>query len=457
MIGVGWVTAMGSWLTSAGPVGTMLAFAAGGCVMLAIGLCYAEVTSMLPVAGGEVAYAYRAYGTATAFLVGWFLTFGYVSVSAFEAVSVGRVLSFMFPFIDIWPIYQLGGEPVYGSHLLMAFAFTGLITYVNYVGVVTAVRFQKWLIAGFILITAMFIGVGIAGGQITHLQPAVPAGGVRPALAGILAVLVTVPFWFVGFDTIPQGAEEADVSLPPRQLGILILASICCATLFYVVLVFSVSMIGPWETIASADLPTAHAFRLAFSSPILVNLVLTAALIGLLTSWNGFFLAGSRVLFALGRGRIIRPSLGDAHPVHHTPHRAVLFVGFVTALAPLLGRDALVAFVDVGSFCIALAFLGVSLTVTSLRKKYPLDRRPFSMPAPRLIPRLAAACSLLLLLVMLIPMSPAALTWPTEVLILAGVTTLGFTFWVSGAASRRATSESERESLIFEDHASGDP
>ena len=63
MIGVGWVTAMGSWLTQAGPAGAIVAFLGGGATMLLIGLCYAELTPMLPVAGGEVAYAYRAFGT----------------------------------------------------------------------------------------------------------------------------------------------------------------------------------------------------------------------------------------------------------------------------------------------------------------------------------------------------------------------------------------------------------
>ena len=76
MIGVGWVTAMGSWLFDAGPLGAVIAFILGGLLMLAIGFCYAEVTAALPLSGGEVAYAYKAYGSTKAFIVGWFLAFG---------------------------------------------------------------------------------------------------------------------------------------------------------------------------------------------------------------------------------------------------------------------------------------------------------------------------------------------------------------------------------------------
>ncbi len=453
MIGVGWVTALGSWLTQAGPLGAMLAFAAGGLVMLAIGLCYAEVTPMLPVAGGEVAYAYKAFGTSKAFLVGWFLAFGYISVSAFEAISVGRVLSFMVPNIDFGLLYRVGGEPVYVSHLLLAFGFTALITWINYVGVERAAAFQKWLIAGFIAITLIFIGVGITAGSFSNLRPLFGASATVPAVGGMLAVFVTVPFWFVGFDTIPQGAEEANVTVPARRLGLLILGSIVAASLFYVVLVMAVSMTGPWQRIVDADLPTARAFEYAFASPVFVYLVLTAALIGLLTSWNGFFLAGSRVLFSLGRARIIWDRLGHTHSRYGTPHSAVLFVGVVTVAAPALGRDALLAFVDVGSFCIGVAFVGVALTVMQLRRQFPDYPRPYRLPGGRVVPLVAVAGALFILAVMIVPGSPAALSWPREVLILAAVSALGTGFWVVGGSKRQRISETDRAYLLLETHA----
>jgi amino acid transporter len=452
MIGVGWVTAMGSWLTQAGPIGAALAFLAGGVVMLCIGLCYAELTPMLPLAGGEVAYAYRAYGTGKAFVIGWFLAFGYISVSAFEAISVGRVLAYMLPNVDRWVLYEIGGAPVYATHLLLAIGCTAGITALNYLGVGWAARFQKWLIVAFIAITVIFIGAGLLGGSIRNIQPAVVGEGMG-MMAGVAAVFVTVPFWFVGFDTIPQGAEEADASIPPKKLGVLILVSIVAATGFYAVLIVSVAMTGPWQNIAAADLATARAFSYAFGSDLLVNLVLLAALIGLLTSWNGFFLAGSRVLFSLGRGRIIPEGFGTTHPTFGTPHRAVVFAGFVTMLAPLLGRNALLAFVDVGAFCIGIAFLGVGLTTIRLRHIAPGVHRPYRIPGGLAVPMLAVAGALLILLVMVIPGSPAALTWPGEVLILSAFALLGAVFWVVGGRQRAAVTEEERAYLILEDYA----
>ncbi|NQW04302.1 MAG: amino acid permease [Acidobacteria bacterium] len=135
MIGVGWVTAVGGWLDQAGPVGAIVAFVLGGAIMLCIGLCYAEATPMLPVAGGEVAYAYLAFGPFKSFVVGWSLAFGYISISGFEAISISKVLGYMFPDSNWWLLYHVAGDPVYGSHLALGLICTGLITWLHYRGV----------------------------------------------------------------------------------------------------------------------------------------------------------------------------------------------------------------------------------------------------------------------------------------------------------------------------------
>jgi len=451
MIGVGWVTSIDSWLGQAGPAGAVLAFLIGGGVMLCIGLCYAELTPMLPVAGGEVAYAYKAFGSFKAYVVGWALAFGYVSISGFEAISIGRVLSFLFPAIDRWPLYELDGSTIYASHVLLGLLCTGLITWVNWTGARAAGRLQVWLTTAFVLVTLIFVVAGIGSGSTENLKPLWVPSASGSLLPGLLAVLVTIPFWFVGFDTIPQGAEEASANVPPRTLALLIVGSIVAATAFYVLIIVSVSMVGPWTELVNADLPAARAFEHAFTNPWMSKLVLIAALLGLFTSWNGFFLAGSRVIFALGRGRIIPPAFGSAHPVHGTPHWAILLVGVLTALAPLLGRDALLALVNAGSFCIALAFLGVTLSLRRLRRTHPDMARPYRLAGGPLIPAIAALGALAMLAAMLVPGSPAALSWPGEYLILLVMFGLGGALWLAAGRTRAEVTEQQREYLILGD------
>ena len=464
MIGVGWITALGGWFGNAGPGGAMIAFAGGGLLMLLIGLCYAELTPMFPVTGGEVAYAYKAFGTDKAFLVGWFLAFGYLSVSAFEAVSVGIVLTHLFPQLEFMPLYEIHGSQVHLSHLILAFLFTGFITWVNYRGVAVAMRLQILLTLLLLVCTGLFVFAGICYGDAGNLKPLVAGITSTDSWQGILAVFVTAPFWFVGFDTIPQAAEERASAGTVRRLGLYILLAIAGATLFYIVVMLAAGMANPWQATAaipSQDLPTAVALQQALGSNALKNLVLSAGLIGLLTSWNGFFLAGTRVLFSLGRGRIIDPQFGQAHARHGTPTRAILFSGVVTALAACLGKGAIGAFIHVGSFCIAVAFLGVSLSLLTLRSKLPDELpgkgaivRPYRLPAGRLVACLAATGSLLILLAMVVPSSPEVLVWPLEWLILLALCFCGTVFWGVGRQHRRETNEAERARLILGDKAS---
>ena len=453
MIGVGWVTALGTWLEQAGPLGAILGFAAGGALMVCIGLCYAELCAMLPLAGGEVAYAYLAFGTGKSYLVGWFLAFGYLAVSAFEAISVGRVTGYLVPGLDRWPLYSVGGETVYLPHLVLAVLTTGAITWVNFRGGKAASRLQTWLTFAFLSVTVVFVVAGLLVGTTSNAKPLFAHADWGSAVAGCLAIFATAPFWFVGFDTIPQGAEEADADVPPRTLARMLLLSIIGATGFYCILIWSVSITGPWQELVGAELPTAQAFRQAMGSPWLSDLVLVAALLGLFTSWNGFFLAGSRVLFALGRGRMAPAVLERTNPTSGSPAGAVIVSGAATLFGACLGRGAMIAFIDVGSFCIALAFLGVTLSAARLRRDHPDLARPYRMPAPRVVPLLAGLGAVFILAMMAWPGSPVALAWPLEWLLLLGVCGLGLIGWWAGGPRRRATTAADRSHLVLGEFA----
>jgi amino acid transporter len=450
MIGVGWVTAMGSWLSNAGPLGAVIAFALGGLLMLAIGLCYAEVTAALPLSGGEVAYAYKAYGTSKSFLVGWFLVFGYLSVSAFEAVSISKVISYLIPSLDYWQLYSVNGSPIYFSHIALSAFFVLLISAINYTGVKNSARFQVGLTVIFIGLTFIFVIAGMVMGKFSNLDPLFSTNDTGSVWAGIAMVLVTVPFWFVGFDTIPQAAEEANDSVSPKTIGLLIPISIVSAVGFYMLLIMSTSIAAPWGEIIGDKLPTARAFEIATESPFLVKLILITAIVGLLTSWNGFFLACSRVLFAMGRGKIMAPVLGQSHPKYQTPYKAVLFSGIATFVASLMGPGAMMAFVNVGSLCIVIAFFGVSASFLTLRKKFPDLHRPFRAPGGKVLGYVGVVGSLSILSIMVWPSSPVALVWPFEWAIFLTFSVLGLAFWLLSAKSRNNVKKEDRDYLILE-------
>jgi amino acid transporter len=434
-------------------LGAIIAFVLGGGLMLAIGLCYAEVTSALPLSGGEVAYAYKSYGTSKAFIVGWFLVFGYLSVSAFEAISISKVISYLIPSIDYWELYTLNGSPIYFSHIALSAVFVLLISAINYTGVKNSARFQVGLTILFISLTFIFVIAGMIMGDWNNLSPLFSTNHSGSISAGIAMVLVTVPFWFVGFDTIPQAAEEANDTISAKTIGLLIPLSIVAAVSFYILLIMSTSIAAPWNDIINDKLPTAKAFEIATESPFLVKLILVTAIVGLLTSWNGFFLAGSRVLFAMGRGKIIAPTIGKSHPIYKTPYKAVMFSGVVTFLASLMGPGAMISFVNVGSLCIVIAFFGVSASFLSLRQKFPDLHRPYKTPGGKLLGLVGMVGSLCILLLMVFPNSPVALVWPFEWGIFLTFSVLGILFWLLSAKSRDSVPKKERDYLILEKYS----
>lgn len=446
MIGVGWITGLKGMFEQAGPIGTTLAFLAGGTLMVIIGLCYSETMKVLPVTGGEVAYAYKAFSTNKAFLIGWCLALGYLSVSAFEAVSIGIVISYIFDF-DWWPLYDIGGSTVYGSHVILAFVFTAAVGWINFLGVGLATRVQAALTLLLVVLSAVFVFAGFYYGDAENLTPAFGSSELSTSLGGILAVFVTVPFWYVGFDTIPQAAEERVEGFPASHLGRVLVLAILGSTIFYALVFVSVGMTAPWKSIIDEPLPTAAAFKAAMGSLFWVRLVLIVGLIGLLTSWNGFFLSGCRVLFAMGRGHIIHASFGRANPKYGTPSAAILFSTLLTFCGALLGKPAVLVFVNVGALCISLAFLGVSLSLIKLRRD---SGESVSLPK-RVLPYLGSLGSLFIISAMIVPGSPAILPSSMEWIVLGIVVVTGLIFWFGASGIRGEISEEDRRHLILDE------
>lgn len=99
VIGVGWVVYTGQWLTDGGPLGTIIAFILGGLLLLPIGKTYAELTAAMPIAGGGMAYSYKAFGLFVSFLTAWALALSYVSATPFETIAIGMLAESIIPSI----------------------------------------------------------------------------------------------------------------------------------------------------------------------------------------------------------------------------------------------------------------------------------------------------------------------------------------------------------------------
>ncbi len=416
IVGVGWVVYSGRFLQDGGPLGAMLAFAIGGLLLLPVGFCYAEMTSSLPLAGGELSFSYKAFGSLIAFLTAWCLALEYVFVTPFETIAIGTLLETLIPAIVTDPLYHVGMDGKYEkvslSTILPGLMVAIYIIRLNYRGAKSSARFQLYVVYGMITCTVVFSLVALIKGEISNLQPlfAMREGDVSQWAAmpaAIISVLVVVPFFMAGFDAIPQAAEESGTSVEPRQLGLAILLSILAGAFFYVLIILAVSMVMPWTVSSKLPMTVSTVFEQAFGFVWAAKLVLFTALLGLVSTLNGMYIASSRLLFSLGRGGLLPYWFAGVHPTHHTPKNAMLFVGVISLIGPFVGKWALTPIVNCSSFMFTLALAVTCAAAIRLRKTAPELERPYRAKTPMLYAGLVISITLILLMVL--PQSPGQL------------------------------------------------
>ena len=417
MIGWSWVALTGNWIDEAGSVGAMLAFAIGGIAVVFVGLTYAELASAMPQAGGEHVYSHRALGSTASFICTWAILLGYVSVVAFEAVALPTVADYLVPGFSRGYLWTIAGWDVQLTWVLVGIVAAVVMTGINIIGIKTAAKLQLLVTTLVLAVGIMLIGGAAIAGSTDNMQPLFDNGP-----KGLLGVLVMVPFMFVGFDVIPQSAEEVDI--PFAEIGRTLMISIFMAVLWYVLIIMAVSMGLSGIDRAASSLPTADATAALFGSSWAASVLVLAGIGGILTSWNAFLIGGSRALYALAQAGQLPRALGALHPRYNTPHNAVLLIGALSVIAPLFGRPALVWLVDAGGLGIVVAYAFVAGSFLVLRKREPDMPRPYAVRHWRFIGTTALVLSLGIA-VLYLPGSPAALVWPYEWLIIIVWVVLG--------------------------------
>jgi amino acid transporter len=417
MIGWSWVLMTGVWLTDAGSLGTLIAFAVGGFAVALIGLTYSELAAAMPKAGGEHIYTQRALGHRWSFACTWALLFSYVNVCLFEAVALPSAVEYLLPEIRLGTLWTFLGSDVDLGFVLLGAGAAAAVAWINVLGIRTA-AFMQMLVTGLIILSgALLISGAAAFGNLENTQPLIAT----PA-TGILAVLIMVPALLVGFDVIPQSAEEID--LPPNKIGRLLVISVACAVGWYVLIAFAVGLGLTSEQQASSEMATADAARALWQQPWAGTLLVLGGIGGILTSWNAFIVGGSRVLYALAHSGHVPTVFAKLHPTYKTPWVGIATIGVLSMIAPLFGKTILVWLINSGSFATTIAFLFVAISFLVLRHREPEMPRPFKVSHPRLVGYGAVTLSLGLIAAFL-PWSDSSLQWPEEWLTIVVWSTLG--------------------------------
>lgn len=426
MIGWSWVLLTGPWTTQAGSLGAVLGFAVGGLAMMLVALCYAELASAMPEAGGEHVYSLRALGRLPSFICSWAIVLGYVSVAAFETVAFPYALSHLMPGLDLGYLWTLGGFDVHLSFVATGLLGAVVISLVNVRGLLLASRVQKTVTAFIVLCGAVVLLGALFNGSPANLTPHFDGG-----FAGVAAVLIVVPMMFMGFDVIPQAAAE--IRLPHAALGRVIVLSVLCGMAFYCAMILAVGLALPADVRAAGGMTTALASEAAWGAGWAGTLLILGGVAGIITTWNAFVVGASRLLYSMAEDGMLPAAFARLHPRYRTPHVAILTVGLLTCLAPWFGRPVLLWLINAGSFGVVLGYALVALSFLRLRRQEPEMSRPYRVPRGSLVGWLALSLCVGLILLFL-PGSSAALSMQ-EWLICLAWSAFG---WLCYASSRRA-------------------
>ncbi|MDA0687606.1 MAG: APC family permease [Proteobacteria bacterium] len=405
MIGWSWVVLTGTWITSAGVAGAIIAFLVGGGAIAIVGLTYAELASALPFAGGEHVYSERALGYRASFICTWAIILGYMSVIAFEAVALPTVMSSLVPGLDIGYLWTIAGWEVHATWVGVGILGAVVMTTLNVLGVKMVAIVQTTVVMLILVVGFFFFTGSTLSGNTSNLDPLFIDG-----LNGIAIVLVMVPFMFVGFDIIPQAAEEID--LPFRDIGTALILSVVMAIAWYALVILGVGMVMNGEQLAGADLVTAEANAIIYGD-LGGTILLLTGLAGIITSWNALIVGASRAIYAMAKDGMLPHFLGEIHPRYHTPRNAILLIGLLSVISPFFGRPALVWLVNAGGLGIVVAYAFVALSFIALRKNEPELARPYTAPGGIATGYLALVLSIGIG-TLYFPGSPSALVWPHE-------------------------------------------
>jgi len=396
MIGWGWVVSSGGWIEKGGVLGAALGFVIGGIMIFFVGLTYAELTSAMPQCGGEHVFSHRAMGPTGSFICTWAIILGYIGVACFEACAFPTILTYLWPGFLKGYLYSVAGFDIYASWLIVAILLAFLIMVINILGAKTAALLQTILTviiggAGILLIVA-----SVLNGTVDNLNGQMFMGNsAGTSFKAILGVAVLTPFYFIGFDVIPQAAEE--INVPPKKIGKMLILSVVMAVIFYAGVILAVGFALNSDAIkasqAGTGLVTADAMAVAFKTSVMAKVIIVGGMCGIVTSWNSFMIGGSRAMYSMAESYMIPKTFAKLHPVHKTPLNALFLIGGLTMLAPFAGRVMMVWICDAGNFGCCLAYCMVSISFLILRKKEPDMPRPYKVKAYKFVGTMAVVMS----------------------------------------------------------------
>jgi APA family basic amino acid/polyamine antiporter len=357
-------------------------------------LCYAELASMIPVAGSAYTYAYATLGEIFAWIIGWDLILEYAVGNMAVAVGFGAYLNdlldnafgFHFPAAFSNPVF-IEGRPTGAIFNIPSFLLLMALTWILVRGAKEGASANNAIVL--VKITAILIFIFGASRAVNsaNWHPFMPNG-----FSSVLTGSAIVFFTYIGFDAVSTASEECHNPQRDMPRGILITLGLCAVLYAGVALVLT--GIAHWTTLNN-DAPVANALK-ALGYNRIRFIVTVGALLGMTSSLLVGQYGQARIWFAMSRDRLLPSIFARVHPRFETPHISTWIAGFAVGIPA--GIWDIGTFGDLTNIGTLFAFIVVSVGVIVLRRTDPDRHRHFRVPWVPLLPGISIACCLVLML-----------------------------------------------------------
>src|SRR5262245_35116947 len=351
------------------------------------GLCYAELASMIPIAGSAYTYSYATLGELIAWIIGWDLILEYAVSNVAVAIGFGAYLkaqlaSFGLTIPAKWstPVIDNGWTGSYFNFpaFLVVFILTVLLVW----GIKESAEANNIMVVVKIGAILTFLVVGGMLMNRDNWHPFAPSG-----FGGILAGGAIIFFTYIGFDSVSTAAEEA--RNPQKDIPFGIIASLIVCTVLYIGVALVLLGMMKYSTFAgdnadAANAPVAYALSHLGANRWFQAVIVIGAMMGMISSLLVFQYGQTRIWFAMSRDGLFPKFFSAVHPKFKTPHWSTWIAGAVVGIPA--GLFSISEAADLSNIGTLFAFVLVSLGVLFLRRSQPDRQRGFRVPLVPLFP-----------------------------------------------------------------------